>query len=571
MATVCPKCCATLRVASISEAAFCLGCNSITAAGPDGLRWSRYALKALFCGGLSAIPFGMGFRNGGNQMLWWLLCLFLGSAAISNGIRAIDDIRLPHYRQQGLMIAWIGFALGVITFFAPIGLFAFFSTVGMEHILDGNSVSVHAKGWSQRPENSVLGNLQALTADFERRKADDGYVSLLDNNGIKWRMYHPIMTDPKDLDPDFHSTFFERDFDDSEWTEITDDGSGVGYGDDSYGVQMRRPTNRADRRTAYFRTRFNTEIPLKKIAIQLSMDDGAMIYVNGIRARMVNLPKGAAEGYYVMAPRAISGADENGIMTFELQADLQPGRHLLAISLHNARNSSDLGLRNVAVYGSAQPFVPKPALFADPMPELPADAGYEVVFDSTMAPWRFLHPIGTDRELDLGFQSRFAEVHFDDSAWLEVLDREGRGVGYGETDEREYGFDLETPRRGDRYTAYFRSRFTTSIELNSLVIEFRCDDGVIVYIDGDEVTRWNMSPKAEDLYKTLAAQAVTTDARRQHEDVVVRQIVEVERLPPGPHVLALSVHNATTTSSDLGIRQVKLFGAPNREASSPNE
>ena len=82
------------------------------------------------------------------------------------------------------------------------------------------------------------------------------------------------------------------------------------------------------------------------------------------------------------------------------------------------------------------------------------------------------------------------------------------------------------------------------------------DDGVIVYLDGQEVGRINM-PDTENSHNLLAQQSVGGDSE---------QWVGFYRLSgslqPGEHVLAIALHNSGSGSSDLRIAEISLWGTP---------
>ncbi|MFT5856954.1 MAG: hypothetical protein ACI8XO_004210 [Verrucomicrobiales bacterium] len=87
------------------------------------------------------------------------------------------------------------------------------------------------------------------------------------------------------------------------------------------------------------------------------------------------------------------------------------------------------------------------------------------------------------------------ESQYDDAAWQTDTDSEGAtgGIGYG--DNWFDGVDIGTPdgeqdgtvNRGGLRT-YFRHRFTTAQHHPHFELHCLRDDGVIVYLDGVEVS-----------------------------------------------------------------------------------
>ena len=113
------------------------------------------------------------------------------------------------------------------------------------------------------------------------------------------------------------------------------------------------------------------------------------------------------------------------------------------------------------------------------------------------------------------------------------------------------------PPSGTRYTAYFKKQITVPENFPDSFLRILADDGVVVYLDGEERIRVNMTgtnPNAAnnswgDTYMmgadTFADETVTAD-------------VPMGALPAGSHVIALALHNQIPTSSDLGL-YVQLF------------
>jgi hypothetical protein len=132
---------------------------------------------------------------------------------------------------------------------------------------------------------------------------------------------------------------------------------------------------------------------------------------------------------------------------------------------------------------------------------------------------------------------------FDDSAWKSGAAE----LGYGDGDETTvvgYG-----PSATAKYvTTYFRHAFTVSDPslFGALALTLRRDDGAVVYLNGTEVFRSNM-PSSTVTYTTLASTALSTD-----ENAWVSTTVNPALLAAGANVLAVEVHQANASSSDLG-------------------
>ena len=153
------------------------------------------------------------------------------------------------------------------------------------------------------------------------------------------------------------------------------------------------------------------------------------------------------------------------------------------------------------------------------------------------AVWKYLND-GTDRGAD------WCELTFNDSDWKEGTAK----LGYGEGDENtviSYGSDPN-----QKYiTSYFRKTFPISdIEnINTLTLELLRDDGAIVYLNGNEIVRSNM-PGSVISYNTLASDYVSGE----NEKIFHKYLFNPDYLLEGDNLIAVEVHQATLSSSDLG-------------------
>lgn len=172
------------------------------------------------------------------------------------------------------------------------------------------------------------------------------------------------------------------------------------------------------------------------------------------------------------------------------------------------------------------------------------------------AEWRWLHPIdGVDPATDNDdFHSKFCQMYFDDSDWMVDFDRRGSNGGFGYGDS--VAVDIGTPPNEQRKTAYFRHIFSTDKPYNDLSIRLRRDDGVIIYLDGVEVARDNVMD-GSDGFDLLAVETVSGD-----QEIRLHSIPLSGNLTVGDHVLAISLHNRGTTSSDLRLAEISLHGRP---------
>jgi hypothetical protein len=131
---------------------------------------------------------------------------------------------------------------------------------------------------------------------------------------------------------------------------------------------------------------------------------------------------------------------------------------------------------------------------------------------------------------------------FDDSAWPLGSAK----FGYGEHDEStvlNYGPD----RQSKLATTYLRHQFhVASVEsLTALTLRPRYDDGLIVYLDGEEIARYNM-PDGTVTHDMFALGNAANDGK-----VFEPKSLPADLLTEGVHVLAVELHQSRPGSSDL--------------------
>jgi hypothetical protein len=169
--------------------------------------------------------------------------------------------------------------------------------------------------------------------------------------------------------------------------------------------------------------------------------------------------------------------------------------------------------------------------------------------------WRWLHPIdGVDpAEAIADFHRRFFLPDFDDSSWKTGRDQSGDsgGFGYGEAGFLVSGVGIGIVPSGQRFSAYFRHTFRTEEEHANLELRCQRDDGIIVYLDAEEVARSNVV--GDEAYRLPASEAISGA-----DETTIERISIGVKLPPGEHVLAISLHNSSPTSSDLRIAGISL-------------
>ena len=156
-----------------------------------------------------------------------------------------------------------------------------------------------------------------------------------------------------------------------------------------------------------------------------------------------------------------------------------------------------------------------------------------------------INPGSTWKYLDTGVDllSAWTSPTFNDSAWTQGVAQ----LGYGDGDEAtvvSFG-----PNISNKFvTTYFRKSFVIPNPLLYVSANLRLvrDDGAVVYLNGNEVGRQNMPAGAVN-YLTLASPGVGG----AEESVFYSMPVDVMDFTAGTNVLAVEIHQAAVTSSDI--------------------
>jgi len=145
----------------------------------------------------------------------------------------------------------------------------------------------------------------------------------------------------------------------------------------------------------------------------------------------------------------------------------------------------------------------------------------------------------SDTGMNLGYE--WTARQYDDTAWPSGPAQ----LGYGDDDEATvvgYGPDASNKH----ITTYFRTSFelTDVARFHSLTMSLLVDDGAVAYLNGQEIARVNM-PSGRFQYTTPALQTIAD------EDAFTDFEVSPDHLRSGTNVLAVEVHQASSSSSDI--------------------
>lgn len=390
----------------------------------------------------------------------------------------------------------------------------------------------------------------------------------------------------------------------------------LGYGDaDEATIVPAGPTN-AHWITTYFRRGFHVTDPVAvtNIALTLKRDDGAVVYLNGTEIFRDGVAAGVP-GPATQATNSVSGAAENEFLAFAANpALLIPGTNIVAVEIHQVTNtSSDISF-DLSLDALAWTNRPRGVWLTTPGPgasyTLPATvplgaqvvvasnagvarveffAGSTKLGETTNHPYTFAWPAVTSgnfaltavlREtsgasltsapvnitlrvpapevalISFGEAWRYLDngsgpatnwtslTNFDDSAWSLGVAKFGYG-GDGENTVVGYGGDS-----GAKFiTTWFRKSFVVPDPAiyDSIKLGVVRDDGVAVYLNSIEIWRNNL-PAGPIASNTLALAAIGTTNEFMPVETVLTNL-----LRSGTNVIAVEMHQASQTSSDLGL------------------
>ncbi|MBI4603261.1 MAG: hypothetical protein HY721_15010 [Planctomycetes bacterium] len=391
-------------------------------------------------------------------------------------------------------------------------------------------------------------------------------------------------------------------FDDSDWLTGP---TGIGYGDQDDATVLTDMQN--GYASIFCRRVFRVPDPgaLDDLTLRITYDDGFVAYLNGVEvARSPNM--GVPGDPVAHTAFATAGHDALASESFALDPGvLQAGDNVLAVQVHNVNlGSSDLtflpelvvnasfciqrlacsftagsgvtltwfnavaydslavqrnGSEIARLFGTDQQYL-------DPDPPA-GEVTYSVVavlgVESCASPdcqvrvfapedilifpgdeWRFFRGSSAP-------PADWSQESFDDGDW----ETGPTGIGYGDGDDLTVLDDMTqraddplTPEDEFRpgYLAVFARkdfRVADPAAVDSLVLSIVYDDGFVAYLNGKEIGRANVP--AGDATETTAALAATEPGAPAQVTVAAGQV------KAGRNVLAVSVHNANLTSSDL--------------------
>lgn len=474
--------------------------------------------------------------------------------------------------------------------------------------IGSDATAPYAAGWSNPTPGSHRIKAVASFADGQQTASAEVEVTVaaapvpLIAQNATWRYLSQGVPAP--------SGWAQPGFDDRGWAQGAAE---LGFGDGDEATVIPFGSSNSRPMTVYFRREFFLEDPrsVTELVATLVRDDGAVVHLNGVEVARSNMPPGEIS-YGTAAVTSAPTEIENAVFRLPLDpARLAAGRNVVAVEVHQTDPASSdisfsLGLE--AVTRAARPrgislTAPTAAVLPQAV-ELEADlvlgsgealqrveflADGQVVGEAGSGPFRLswspaapgayqlsaramiagggtltsapvnlqvAQPPRSVSLLSFGDTWRFADdgapqatswtarAGFDDSAWRSGPARIGYG-GDGELTLASYGNDAAAKF----VTLYLRKRFVVSNPAiySGLRGRLICDDGAVVHLNGAEIFRSNM-PAGPVTHTTLATATVDGPA----EQIPVEFAIPAGALVAGENLVAVEVHQAGASSSDLG-------------------
>jgi Calcineurin-like phosphoesterase len=299
----------------------------------------------------------------------------------------------------------------------------------------------------------------------------------------------------------------------------------LGYGDGDEATVVSFGANASAKYvTTYFRKAFNVVNPANysSITFDLLVDDGAVVYLNGVEVYRQNMPT----GNILFSTLASASAGSAGVpaenvwttipSTPTLLNALQVGRNVISVEVHQSSvSSSDISF-NFRFTGQTTAIS---------------------YIEANNVSWKYL-----DNGTDQG--TAWRAISFNDGTWSSG----NAELGYGDNDE-ETNVSFGSNASSKYITTYFRKAFSVASIPSALSLDLVCDDGAVVYLNGVEVYRQSM-PSGTILYNTLAS-AAAGNPGVPSETTWTNVTLNPSSLVVGNNVITVEIHQGTITSSDI--------------------
>jgi len=150
-----------------------------------------------------------------------------------------------------------------------------------------------------------------------------------------------------DSGTDLGTSWRDAAYDDSGWAS----GPALFFVEDALLPAPKNSPLTPGRNTYYFRTAFafNGNVAQTLLSFRPIVDDGAVIYLNGVEIYRLNMPTGAVT-YATLAASAIQNAGYSGPFSIA-SSNLVVGQNVLAVEVHQTTTTTNVGLRVVSASG----------------------------------------------------------------------------------------------------------------------------------------------------------------------------------------------------------------------------
>ena len=158
--------------------------------------------------------------------------------------------------------------------------------------------------------------------------------------------------------------------------------------------------------------------------------------------------------------------------------------------------------------------------------------------------WKYLIP-------DVNTASTWKNPDFNDNSWLNAP----LGIGYGDGDDA-------TNIGPFAYSAYVRTSFNIAdtSKILKTILDLDFDDGFVAYLNGIEIARSGLTGNPPNWDELSADHEALIYQSLYPEKYILDEVLFQSALKNGTNVLAIEVHNASFTSSDLSLIPYLSFG-----------
>ena len=266
--------------------------------------------------------------------------------------------------------------------------------------------------------------------------------------------------------------------------------------------------------TTYFRRDFTIRSPasIDSFIIDIDRTDSCALYVNGVEVyRDESLIKNA--NYRTLASDDLFDEEKNISIAVPIST-LKDGNNSISVEFHKSSRSSNEFKFDLKAVAIIPPFT-------------------EIISSGEL--WRYLSD-------DNSPSDSWNSVDFDDNSWINA----SSPLGYGE-DYINGNVSFGNDPNNKPITAYFRKefQFTGNDNIVAAKVVLRKDDGVAVYLNGQEIARDNLREGSN--YLTFADESISGVAELESTEFIFDSTL----LREGGNVLAAEVHQSSRASSDL--------------------